>query len=852
MKKVMNLKKLISFSLLLIILSCIVSAESKYTREKSEELKDLIHWKEYSPETFDLAIKEQKPIYFVLSAPAWCYWCHVYESEDYLFQKDLYPYINEHFIPIFVDADKRPDLVRKYLEGGWPSTTIFTPNMQRIEGFTGPRDPVGLLEYLESVVVFISNQEFTFEQLGITYEKEEAVIPSQQSLDQIEPAILAFVKERYDPVYGGIGLGDLPEWREGQKFPQTLGYDFLLEQFELNQNKEYLDIVTFTFENQYTSNELNPYRLYDPIEGGFHRYSTKRDWTIPHYEKMLYDQAKFLIALAHYESISSSKITKEMFEGTISFVMDKMYDMDGGFYSSQDAHLEGEYFEQSQEIRETLEQPYIDKTKNIDLNGMMISSLLYVNSVSENNFDEQIRKTLDFMENEMVGKEGSFYYFDYEKEESFLTGQTLANSYGLLAFIEGYEHFEDESYLKTAEKIGKYSLDNLFDWNSGGFFERNSKDTEFYAPNERVDLSKPYEENGVFAYGMLKLYLATDNLEYLDAGMKTLGWTMVRLGGLDQSYYVVEAAQIVKENNLIEVYKNNLEEINGLVEKRKKSFFVNDLLDQETNTINLENVPQLGSEFANVGFIILLILAFFAGLLSFISPCTLPVLTAYFAQNVHAKRGEILKNTLLFFLGLAIVFSIFGMGATFLGSLFREYRFAFTKIAGGIIILLGVMQLTGKGFSGLNLKINHKKYNYGSFLFGAVFAIGWSACIGPILASLLLLSATTETIFKGTVLLFIYAIGLALPLILISMWFDRIKNVKFWKIVQGKMISLKIGKDTWHLHSTYIVSGIILIIIGILIFQDYLFALNNLTLQSNWVQEIIVKGEELIKQLLLS
>ncbi|MCH8329666.1 MAG: ABC-2 family transporter protein, partial [Nanoarchaeota archaeon] len=149
------------------------------------------------------------------------------------------------------------------------------------------------------------------------------------------------------------------------------------------------------------------------------------------------------------------------------------------------------------------------------------------------------------------------------------------------------------------------------------------------------------------------------------------------------------------------------------------------------------------------------------------------------------------------------------------------------------------------------IRFKSKKTPIGSFIFGLVFAIGWSACIGPILASLLLLSATTGTILKGSILLFIYSIGLALPLIIITLYFDRIKNKRFWKILQGRIISIKLFKKQINLHTTYIISGIILIIIGILIFNDYLYKLNQFALQTDYVQNIIVKGEEFLKNILV-
>ena len=227
-------------------------------------------------------------------------------------------------------------------------------------------------------------------------------------------------------------------------------------------------------------------------------------------------------------------------------------------------------------------------------------------------------------------------------------------------------------------------------------------------------------------------------------------------------------------------------------------------------------------------------------------------MSAYFAHNVSSNKGEILKNTIFFFLGLATVFSIFGMGATLIGSLFRENRLIFTQVAGIIIIIFGLLEMFGKGFSGLNIRLRkNNKTPIGSYLFGTVFAIGWSACIGPILASLLLLSATTGTILKGSALLFIYTLGLGIPLIIISFYFDRIKNKRFWQILHGKIITFKIFGKEINVHSTYFISGIILIVMGVLIFNDYLYRFNQLTLQSTYVQEIIINGEEFLKNLFI-
>jgi len=843
------------FLSVLLFLIPVIFAQDHYTREHSESLMHLIEWQPYAPQTFEKALEQEKPIYLVISAPAWCYWCHVYESEDYLFHPSLYPYINEQFIPIFVDSDKRPDLTRKYLEGGWPSTTIFSPDFRRIQGFSGPRDPLGLREYTGEVINYLQDKSFTgFHQI-LNYEESEPLIPLESHLTQIETIFLNYANEIYDPSFGGFGLGDAPAWREGQKFPRGLTLLFLLEKYEETNNDEHLKKVIFTFENQYTFlHEIDSrYHLYDPVEGGFHRYATKRDWSNPHYEKMLGTQAKLLRAYAKLYEITKDDDVKTAVDGTLNYILEKLYDKKGGFYSSQDAYLEEEYYGLSEEERSAIDPPYIDKTRSIDGNALMISTLLLLpNELKEKRIIDAAEQTLDFIQENMITDEGAAFYYDYDKEAAFLTGQSVANAWILLAFLDGFKELENEQYLKTAEHIASYTLDNLYDWNSGGFFERNSKDTEFYAPNERVELAKPYQENAVYAYSFLRLYTITGNYDYLEAGMKTLGYLLGRNAGLDETYFLIKAAQHARMNNLLDEYTKNINTINTLREEKKETFFVNELLDQQNRGISFADAPQLKSEFANVGFLVLALLALLTGILSFISPCTLPVLTAFFAHNVHAKKGEIFKRTLLFCIGLAIVFSLFGMGATFLGNLLREQRSLLTKIAGSIIILFGMLEIFGKGFSGIHLKWKGSKKTFlGSILFGMVFAIGWSACIGPILASLLLLSATTGTVLKGTILLFIYALGLAIPLIVISLYFDSIKHHTFWKVLQGRIFTLKIFGKSMQFHTTYVIAGIILIIIGILIFQDYLFQLNKFTLQSGYVQKIIVNGEEWLKNLFL-
>lgn len=848
-------KFVFSFFLLLLLLSSGVIGEEKYSREHSEELFHLIEWRNYTPDAFAEAQSEQKPIFLMISAPSWCYWCHVYESEDYLYDKNLYPFINENFIPIFVDSDKRPDLTRKYLEGGWPSTTIFAPDMQRIIGFVGPRDPKGLLEYFEQLIEYLSGKDFAGSMTPLAYENTTPRIPQLVELARVEQGILAYLLASSDEEFGGFVQKQQPSWRDGQKFPTAFMYKLLLEEYARSGDERYLFVVKTVFDNQYThKDELETrYRLFDPIEGGFHRYSTNRDWTTPHYEKMLYDQAKFIRAYAHLLVITNDSDVKNAVDLSIDFVNTKLQDPNGGFSTSQDAYLEEEYYGLPAEQREQIEPPFIDRTRRTDANAMMISTFLYLHTLfDDRGYDQVARENLAFLMDKLVGKDGAFTYYDDDQEKAFLTGQSIANSWALLSLVDAYEVLGDEKFARAARKLADKSLLTLYDWEAGGFFERNSKDTQFYAPGERVDLSKPYEENAVFSYAMLRLYRETGELTYLESGMKTLGYLLDKNGAIDTTYYFIQSARLVKGWGLIQEYRDNEEEISTLVEKRRKTFFLPKLLNEGTGLVSIDDAPKLRDEFLDVGFLALALLAFLAGMLSFLSPCCLPVLTAFFANGANANEGETIKRTILFFLGLALVFSLFGMGATLLGAMLRDYRPLLTKFAGLAIILFGLMEISGRGFSGIHLRLRGgHKTPIGSFLFGAVFAIGWSACIGPILASLLLVSATTGSAFKGSALLFIYALGLALPLILISTRIDWIRRTKLWGIMRGKTVAISIFGRRFEAHSISLITGILLIVIGWLIFNDYLYQLNKFALQTNFVQNVIIGGEEWLKNLIV-
>ncbi len=242
--------------------------------------------------------------------------------------------------------------------------------------------------------------------------------------------------------------------------------------------------------------------------------------------------------------------------------------------------------------------------------------------------------------------------------------------------------------------------------------------------------------------------------------------------------------------------------------------------------------------------------SFFAGILSFLSPCTLPLLPAYFAFSFQASKSNVVVMTMAFFFGLATTLVLLGATATALSYfLFRNLQIL-TTIGGAIIILFGFMSLLGLGFTGVQFQNRPEATVIGSYVYGATFSLGWSACIGPILGSIMTLLATQGMgILQGTFLAFIYALGLGLPLILVATFFSRLGNgTPFWRFMRGKGWTVKLFGREFSLHSTNVISGVLMIAMGALLFSGRLTFITQVAAghTSTWLVTI----EEQMKALL--
>lgn len=321
----------------------LINEKSPYLLQHAENPVD---WYPWCDEAFEKAKNENKPIFLSIGYST-CHWCHVMEKESFE-DENVAKILNENFIPIKVDREERPDIDSIYMnvcqamtgQGGWPLTIIMTPDKKPF--FAGTYIPkysrfgrVGLIDLLQRIVQLWNENREKILSLAdeITNGIKNAIALIQtQHKESIDETILTEayeqLKSQFDPEYGGFGYAP--------KFPTPHNLIFLLRYWKMSGNPNAIKMV------EETLNSMSLGGIYDHIGFGFHRYSTDRQWILPHFEKMLYDQALISIACIEAYQATGNLKYKKLCEETLSYVLRNLTNPNGGFYCAEDADSEGE------------------------------------------------------------------------------------------------------------------------------------------------------------------------------------------------------------------------------------------------------------------------------------------------------------------------------------------------------------------------------------------------------------------------------------------------------------------------------------------------------------------------------
>lgn len=483
---------------------------NKLINEKSPYLLQHAHnpvnWFPWGEEAFEKAKTENKPIFLSIGYST-CHWCHVMERESFE-DLEVAEILNKHFISIKVDKEERPDIDAVYMRvcqamtgsGGWPLTIIMTPSQQPF--FAGTYFPknsrfniLGLLDLLKACaqqwgnnreqLIRSSNQIVKAVQTNGDKQAEKL------SIDIIIKAKIQFVQS-FDDVYGGFGTSP--------KFPSPHNLMFLLRLYKFDNDERCLLMVEKTLRQMYRGG------IFDHIGFGFSRYSTDDKWLVPHFEKMLYDNALLLAAYLETYQITKDDFYKMTAEKIIDYIFREMTDESGGFYCAQDADSEGQegkfYVFTQDEIKDVLGADdgekfidYFGVTPNGNFEGKNILNLL-----NNDSYD----KHCDYIES-LIPK-----LYDYRltrtklhKDDKILTSW---NALMVTALAKAYEILGETKYLNAAEKGMKFILSSLTDKNGGMLVSYR---------NGKASGTGGLDDYAYTVWALLSLYKATFTAEHL-------------------------------------------------------------------------------------------------------------------------------------------------------------------------------------------------------------------------------------------------------------------------------------------------------------------------------------------------
>jgi len=302
-----------------------------------------VDWHAWGDEALTLSRTSDKPILLSIGYSA-CHWCHVMEHESFE-NEAIAKLMNDHFINIKVDREERPDLDQVYMNavqlmtgsGGWPMTVFLLPSGEPFYGGTyfPPDDRYGRPGFKRLLATIAESYKAKKEEivsgaqslrLHLNQKVQSAANADAVCMPLLDQAASG-LRSRFDPRQGGFGAAP--------KFPPSMTIEFLLRYHHRTGNPDALQMSTLTLDKMAYGG------LYDQIGGGFHRYSTDDRWLVPHFEKMLYDNA--LLARAYLDAwrVTGNPLYRRITEEVLDFIVREMRDPNGGFYSTQDADSEG-------------------------------------------------------------------------------------------------------------------------------------------------------------------------------------------------------------------------------------------------------------------------------------------------------------------------------------------------------------------------------------------------------------------------------------------------------------------------------------------------------------------------------
>lgn len=551
-----------------------------------------VNWKPWGEKAFEQAAQENKLVIVSIGYSA-CHWCHVMEHESFE-DSVAAALMNEHFISIKVDREERPDVDQVYMtavqlmtgRGGWPLNVITLPDgrpvwggtyfpkdnwMQALQGIIEiyRDDPEKVLEYAEKLTAGVVQSELV----------SPAESPGKYNRENVQTLFENWSKN-FDTVEGGSA--------GAPKFPMPVGYEFLLEYATLTRNSEALEQVNLTLHKMAYGG------IYDQLGGGFSRYSVDGEWRVPHFEKMLYDNAQLVSLYSKAYQNTKNSLYKEIVIQTIDWLERDMLGPDGEFYSALDADSEGEegkyyvwpevdlkkiigekdwsdftaYYDLKKgkwegrivlmrgdesektakskvedwrrklmRVRQERIAPGLDDKSLTSWNALMITGLVDAyKAFGNDHYLALAEKNAEWLMKNQVVKGGGLFH-SYKKGRSSIEGLIEDYAFSIQAFLNLYETTFDVKYLDQAGEWMVFAKSNFEDEQTGLFYTRSKNAKQLIAKSMEIHDNVIPAANSVMAHNLFQLYHLTGNDVYLTQSQAMLSnMDQERLLAYSESY----------------------------------------------------------------------------------------------------------------------------------------------------------------------------------------------------------------------------------------------------------------------------------------------------------------------------
>ena len=497
-----------------------------------------IHWRTWGEGAFQEAVQQDKPI-FLLITSSWCQWCQIMD-ETTLSETSIITIINNDYIPIRVDSDMRPDINTRYNQNGWPSVVLLSSEGETLWGgvYVPPKQMLYYLGHIRRYysehrqeiadqVQVLHDARFTrsltqtlpaIGQPSLLHEQRTALIdvPRQASL---------VLQDLYDTEYGGFTI------HRHLKFPHPEALELLLQ---LSQH-EPSSATTLTEMVRYSLEQMRDGGLWDKEDGGFFRYSAASDWSTPHTEKMLEENASLLHLVLRAIQVTQDAQWHELAQRLVLYCNSTLWLSHVGVFAGSQ-HADEEYYEPALYSRATRKMPGIDTTVYTSWNAHMASTYLLAAKVLQQPVLETMaRKILDWLCEHMVHNKSYVYHYAVDGHAA-LSGQLADSVWLTRALLDACERHHAEKYLQTAIFLMRSAYQELFDPESSLLYDGPYDE---HAVGRAAMRMHPLTENALAAECFFRIAAHTEQEDLRDIGLRVLSscLDMYRRTGIQGATY---------------------------------------------------------------------------------------------------------------------------------------------------------------------------------------------------------------------------------------------------------------------------------------------------------------------------